>query len=398
MICSNLNEGCIMGFPVRRYWLSSRKGEGIQCDADGVFVGSVPLLKRSNGSWSPRDNAELSEQLSETYGLPVDFVAKTGALTAIAGALNEGDIARAQLIGLHLQLPEPMPLAKNVSSQSAVDTLVVLLKLAGVLKINNRHYPAGTPDHKGGQFAPKNSDTSSDQNQADDPTNNLGPFDDGRQTPRPSSASASEATGENLTGESAEGIAEAETRAATRAEIKAAVRAVAMSEERSALRKATRELFRKAAFEALKKIGSKLVLSEIPIVGLVADLSTVYDVYRFVREFAELRTEIKPATRFVNEGTHTLSDLRVSPDSLTFNNYDAFVKTWGETKLEIELEKRFGPAGDGMNFGLLPPGCCYRNLVRHCTIAMSSNGRPFKKAKLHGFDDNSRPLAKNRAG
>lgn len=72
--------------------------------------------------------------------------------------LNDGDVVRAQLTALHLQLPEPPSLAKNALSQSDVAKLTVLLDCAGVLKINARHYPAGAPDGKGGQFAPNEAD------------------------------------------------------------------------------------------------------------------------------------------------------------------------------------------------------------------------------------------------
>jgi len=65
-----------MSLPLRQYRLSSHKGEGIHCDAAGAFVGSVPLLHWSDGTWKARDNVELSERLSETYGLPVDFIGK----------------------------------------------------------------------------------------------------------------------------------------------------------------------------------------------------------------------------------------------------------------------------------------------------------------------------------
>lgn len=45
----------------------------------------------------PRDREILSNPLSQHYGLPIDMSAKTGGLKAIANALNEGDISRAQI-------------------------------------------------------------------------------------------------------------------------------------------------------------------------------------------------------------------------------------------------------------------------------------------------------------
>lgn len=338
----------------RQYRLSSEKGEGIHCDAGGAFVGSEPLLKWSNGTWKVQDNGELSDRLSALYRVPVDFAEKSGALCAVARALNDGDIARAQLIALHMQLPEPPPLAKSAFSQDELGVLAGLLEYAGVLKINNRHYPAGTPDSKGGQFAPKDGNdsptTEADKQDQIDPTDNLNPFDDPTRDASRSADVEGEAAGEQTLQGEIETAAEAEERAAQRATVRAAVREAALSTERAELRVAARRAFREAAVEALQRIGAKLVLNEIPIVGVVADLATVYDVYRFVREFSELRAAIKAATRFVNEGTHTLAQLRVSSESLSFRNYEAFVKVWDAMLAQMDLEKRFGPARQGFEY------------------------------------------------
>lgn len=336
-----------MSVPLRQYRLSPYKGEGIHCDAAGAFVGGVPLLQWSSGTWWARDNVELSERLSEVYGLPVDFAGKSEGVSAIARALNKGDIARAQMIALHLQLPEPLPLAKNAPSQNDVDMLTGLLECAGVLKINYRHYPAGSPDRKGGRFAPKNGDGSqpsgAKQQDQTDLTDDLGPIDDPTREVSEPAAAESDLSGEQATRAGSGAIADAERRAA----IRAAVRDAALSIERADLRLAARRAFREAAVKALEKMGAKLALNEIPIVGVVADLATVYDVYRFVREFSELRAAIKAATRFVNEGPHTLAQLRVSSESLTFPNYEAFLKVWDPAMAEIDFEKRFRAAGAG---------------------------------------------------
>jgi hypothetical protein len=123
-----------------------------------------------------------------------------------------------------------------------------------------------------------------------------------------------------------------------------------MSEERGEIARVTRKLFREAALDALESAGKKLVLSEIPIVGLFADAATVYDVFRFARDMIELRTQIKAATRFVNEGAHTLADLQVSRETQILPNMDAFVKFNMMIFSEAALEKRFGPAGEGQEY------------------------------------------------
>jgi hypothetical protein len=138
----------------REFRLSSRKGVGICCDADGAYVDDVALLERSETGWSPRENDDLSKALGDAYGLPVDLSAKRGGLSAIAKALNEGDVARAQIATLLLALPDPLALSKSAISQDDVVALAVGLARARVLKYDQYHYPAHAPDSKGGQFAP----------------------------------------------------------------------------------------------------------------------------------------------------------------------------------------------------------------------------------------------------
>ena len=154
-----------MNFPfVRRFRLSPPgKGWGISCDAEGAFVGPVPLLKRCqvNGreTWEARDSNDLSDALAEYYGLPIDVSSKAQALASIARALNEGAVARAQLGTLHLQFPDPPPLAKG-SSRGDLIEFIRELAGSGFLKANwdpakHPRWSAGTPGSRGGKFAPK---------------------------------------------------------------------------------------------------------------------------------------------------------------------------------------------------------------------------------------------------
>ncbi len=154
---------------MREYRLSSsRNAAAISCGPDGAFVGSVPLLKRTSGvgsreMWALRDGDELAAALSESYGLPVDVSAKAGGLAVVARALNSGDVARAQIATVLLQLPDPPPV-KGALSQDTLIKLAVSLDGSGLLKIDwdpakHPRYPAKAPDSKGGQFAPKFQDT-----------------------------------------------------------------------------------------------------------------------------------------------------------------------------------------------------------------------------------------------
>jgi hypothetical protein len=73
--------------------------------------------------------------------------------------LNEGRVAHAQLITLHLKFPDSPPLAKNESSRSDLIKFVRELYSSGLIKADwdpDKHprWPAGAPDSQGGEFAP----------------------------------------------------------------------------------------------------------------------------------------------------------------------------------------------------------------------------------------------------
>jgi len=112
---------------IHEFCLSPR-GTGVSCDADGALVGVVPILKPlekdGKNAWRPRDCEELSEELSAHYGLPIDMSAKTGGLKAIANALNDDDLARAQVATVLLGVPDPPPLSKRAKSRKRMIKLV----------------------------------------------------------------------------------------------------------------------------------------------------------------------------------------------------------------------------------------------------------------------------------
>jgi hypothetical protein len=327
----------------REFRLSFQEGLGVRCGADGAFVGDVALIERIGNEWAPRESEELSAALSKAYGLPVDVSPKQRAFLAIARALNECDVARAQLATLFAHFPDPPQLAKRTPSPNEIVKLALALDWAGLLKINPNHYPAGP---KGGQFAPKDADadqnSESDSDPPDIPNNSTDIPKDGVKdlaTRSESKAAMTAAT------EAAEQAVEHQVTGTT---ARAAVEEAAASTEKAVIRVAARRAFRAAALDALKNVGEKLVLSEIPIVGQLADVATVYDVIRFAREFYKLREAIAAATRFVNEGAHTLAQLRVSSEGLSFSSYGQFLKQ--DVEASADLEKRFGSAGDGMQY------------------------------------------------
>jgi len=138
--------------------------QGIRCDETGVFVGETPLLEnsavRGQRHWRPRLLCDLNNDLTASYAaLPIEFGRKMAGLETIARALNGGDLARAQIATLHLQLPDPPNLTKSAPTTSAVWELARRLLFADLLKAGwdpakHPRWPAQSTDGVGGQFAP----------------------------------------------------------------------------------------------------------------------------------------------------------------------------------------------------------------------------------------------------
>src|SRR5271165_320542 len=142
----------------------SPPGGGIACDTSGAFLGSVALLKRTDVKgttvWEPRDSEELSAELGSHFGLPIDVSPKAAGLAAVARDLNAGDVAHAQLVALHLQFPEPPPLANGKPSREELIKFIRELYASGLIKADwksddHPRWPGGTAGSQGGQFAPK---------------------------------------------------------------------------------------------------------------------------------------------------------------------------------------------------------------------------------------------------
>ena len=103
--------------------------QGVSCDSSGAFVGMTPLLERSQEDgrdrWEPRDCEQLSKQIGSDFGLPIDMSSKRGGLKAICNALNEGDVARAQIATVLLGIPDPPPLDGGARSR---DTMIKFIR------------------------------------------------------------------------------------------------------------------------------------------------------------------------------------------------------------------------------------------------------------------------------
>jgi hypothetical protein len=151
----------------RHFSLSVEPGRGVFFGQNGVFAGGVPLLERhrnSNGTgeWRPRPASELNRDLCKRYGVAIEFESKIDGLAGVCRALNRGDLIHAQIVILHLQIPDPPELQKSSQTAGVAVDLARTLQASGLLKADwdeEKHprWPAGSPDSVGGQFAPAGS-------------------------------------------------------------------------------------------------------------------------------------------------------------------------------------------------------------------------------------------------
>jgi hypothetical protein len=140
---------------------AGRDSGGVSCDAHGVFVDGVPLLRREresdrNEPWTVRPLAELNEELSARYRLPVDITAKAGALALIAKALNRDDLAMAAFATVQMQFPDPPLLTKGAESAGEIMQRALELHRSRLLKAEwdpTKHPRTGTPPNRA-WFAP----------------------------------------------------------------------------------------------------------------------------------------------------------------------------------------------------------------------------------------------------
>lgn len=159
-------------------------GRGRSCDANGAFVGHIPLLKRSiidgRERWGARECAELSKEIGGNFGLPIDMSSKMGGVRAIANALNEGNVARAQIATVLLGIPDPPALSKGVDNRAELIKFIHDLHRSRLLKADwdpdeHPRWPVGAPDSQGGQFAPKGDGSATGQSAGETATSHQSP-------------------------------------------------------------------------------------------------------------------------------------------------------------------------------------------------------------------------------
>jgi hypothetical protein len=151
----------------RIFRLSERRGQGVSCSKEGLFVGDTPLLEEVQGGgrvvWRVRPQSQLDPELSKSYGVALDFGAKMSGVAGVARALADGDLALAQIAALLLQLPDPPLSKKGEAPLERLTELAGQLQSSGLMKVDwdpKKHprWSAGSSEGVGGQFAPADSD------------------------------------------------------------------------------------------------------------------------------------------------------------------------------------------------------------------------------------------------
>jgi hypothetical protein len=147
---------------MRAFSLSpTRNADGVSFDAQGVFVGGVPLLRSvhvgtEHSTLTVRQIRELNDELTTRYRLPIDASSKLGALALIAEAFRRGDLAMAAIATVQMQFPNPPCLAKGAESADELERRAFELHRSHLLKSNwdpTKHPRADMPPNPG-WFAP----------------------------------------------------------------------------------------------------------------------------------------------------------------------------------------------------------------------------------------------------
>ena len=112
--------------------------QGLSCDEDGLgFGGDHALIEASDGPFGRifcrRPIDQINRLLSAGYGAPIDLAEREPLLDRIADCLTKGDLAQAQLLALHLRLPD-------LPDEQAADRLA---KAEQLLRYNHHHDDQG---------------------------------------------------------------------------------------------------------------------------------------------------------------------------------------------------------------------------------------------------------------
>ncbi|HWK46205.1 MAG TPA: hypothetical protein VNT30_15900 [Stellaceae bacterium] len=104
--------------------------KGLCCDKIGVAWGPLALLDKKTDhrmvdTFTVRDQGDLERIIDTAFGIKVDFSSRISTLRLVAKSLNAGDIGHAQMMALHLKLPE-LPDAATSTRLQIAEKLVKL--------------------------------------------------------------------------------------------------------------------------------------------------------------------------------------------------------------------------------------------------------------------------------
>ncbi len=90
----------------------------VECDEEGPRVAGVCLLEKNQDTmarerWRVPPLPAVESRLRRAYERRIDAAHKLGALRVVAEALNDGELARAQIAALLLRLPDPPAAAER---------------------------------------------------------------------------------------------------------------------------------------------------------------------------------------------------------------------------------------------------------------------------------------------
>jgi hypothetical protein len=266
---------------------------GVSFGPGGLFIGPIPLLRKAEGRFAVRPIEDLEYATGLAFDKSIGIATYQQALEGVARALNSGDEAQAllrvQLMGL--------PALPGADAYERAAEAEALLK-ASPDDPKHPGYPKGAPDGRGGQFRSKD--------RAD------------AETTADSAQAASQLH---------EGQAQLERKVVRRA-----------------IRSALSRMFKRRAGLLAAEAASNV----IPVVGEIDDIIAVGQMLDMAGQSARIYKEGKVALDFFRQGPHDLQDLFVSHDYEGFGSFAAFKKS--EDECEPELEKRFGPPGDGYEY------------------------------------------------
>lgn len=130
----------------RQFRLARRPEKaGLCCDADGVSLSGVPLLRKTGAGFAPRSALEIGVLTRAGYGAAFDTYKLIRGLAVASQALNEGDLGRAMIATLHLRLPDLG--ADGARRLAAVDMVLAKYSPDELRDWHGRWTSGGTPDN-----------------------------------------------------------------------------------------------------------------------------------------------------------------------------------------------------------------------------------------------------------